>query len=359
MFPKKLGVSDKQIQKEDKAEIALKAIEDNKKVLDNKASALVFGSQYTLKQETNKTPYIDVSLRFLELATLSLEKPSVKDANLMMEISDGLLKGYKEEAELAKKKAAEAQGRAATSDKEKEEAKIAAKIASDNYEKAKKDHLEAEKKLALYTQDLVKLQENEKVLTEKADKAELALKQFARENSGKAAEYDSEHGFWQQFNIFSDIMSLIKKLFTIGIIGCILVVAFKVVEVFFPALSIVSSIFGLVIKTITKLFPAAKSFAGLVGDGVKDALTALVKANHDVLKQLKDAPIEKELLESYPDDKTFTKKETEELLLKLTDKTVDYIEKKLLEHTDSDTRGIISYVKADAGIKNETLVSHL
>lgn len=352
LFDKKPGgASEKQLEKENRAEIALKAIESNKKVLDNKASALVFGSKYTLEQETNKTPRVEVSLRFIELATLTLEKPSVKDANLIMEISDGLVKGYREEAELAKKQAAEAQGRAAISDKEKDEAKIAARIASDLASKARQEHLDAEKKLALFTKDITVLQEREKSLIEKADKAELALKEFARENSGKAEVYDEENSFLNSINPFYDLMKFVKKLFTLSIVCVILFIVFKVVEIFCPALSIVSGIAGMILSVFKKLVPKAFSMVGMVSSSALDALRHVVKSQDDIFKKLKNEPFEQELIQNYPDSYQFNKKEVLDLLNQLTEKTVDSMEIVLSKVTNEESRGVITQIKQE--IKGE------
>ncbi|MEK6881117.1 MAG: hypothetical protein AABY22_15970, partial [Nanoarchaeota archaeon] len=179
------------------------------------------------------------------------------------------------------------------------------------------------------------------------------LEKVNLDNAEKAKIFDSEHGFWQQFNIFSDILGLIKKLFVISMILGAGIILFRVVEIFVPGLSVVSSIFGMIIRCISKLFPAAKLAAGLVSDKVYAAFSHLVKANENIFEKLDKAPLEDELVSSFPDDKIFTKSEVKALLFQLTDKTIELFKAELNKHTDENSKALVRYAKADTGITNE------
>src|SRR4051812_49221641 len=62
-----------------KADIALQKINAQSSEITEKGKAFVFAAGYSNQQETNRTPAIDTSARFITLAQLSFGNPSVKD----------------------------------------------------------------------------------------------------------------------------------------------------------------------------------------------------------------------------------------------------------------------------------------
>ena len=223
--------------------------------------------------------------------------------------------------------------------------------------KADSEGKEARGKLDAFEGEIIKLQKNEEVLTAKYQGQLDKLQKENEENAAKANEWDDDHGFWQQFNIFKDIFGLIKKLFVISVIGGVLFIAFKIIEIFCPALSILSGIGSMVIGVFKKILPAAFKGAGLVSSTVLDALKHVVASNRDFMKTLSDKDIEDELIANYPDSYSFSKKEVKDLLLALTDKTLAELEKELNSKTDEVTKGVITSVKQE--IKGEKPLTSL
>lgn len=333
------------LNKQKQTEKAKSEITAAEKKIEDKGRSFLHAAEYTLNQETNKTPHVLVTGTFLNYATLSLGKPSVSDAKLVEEISDGLVSGYK--AENLKLRLQSSTN------------KIEIDILKSQLKAAESEAKAANSKLNKYTQDVVRLQNNEELLRKKYE-AELGkLEKENLDNAAKAAAWDDDHTLIGSLNPFKDIVSLFKKLFTLSVIGGILFIGFKVLEVFFPALSILSGIGSMCIEIVKKILPGAIKSAGLVGKGVYDALAHVVKSNQEFLAKLEQLPLEDELIEKYPDNYSFSKKEVKELLLSLTDKTVEELKKELQKNTDENSRGIISYVKADNGIKEEKPVTSL
>lgn len=323
----------KQKQSE-KAKLEITAAE---KKIEDKGRAFLHAAEYTLNQETNKTPHVLVTGTFLNYATLSLGKPSINDAKIVEEISDGLVSGYK--AENLKLRL------------ESSTNKIEIDILKSQLKTAESEAKAANSKLDKFTQDVVRLQNNEELLKKKYQNELDKLNEENLENAAKAAAWDDEHGFWEQFNIFKDVFGLIKKLFVISVIGGVLFVAFKTLEVFFPAFSLVSGIFSIMIGIIKKIAPAAIKSAGFVSNTALETVKHLVKSQDTIFKKLKNEDFELDLVKSYPDDYKFNKREVLELLYKLTDVTVDSIESTLKEVTNEKTKGVITLVKQE--IKGE------
>ena len=331
----------KQKQSE-KAKLEITAAE---KKIEDKGRAFLHAAEYTLNQETNKTPHVLVTGTFLNYATLSLGKPSINDAKIVEEISDGLVSGYK--AENLKLRL------------ESSTNKIEIDILKSQLKTAESEAKAANSKLDKFTQDVVRLQNNEELLKKKYQNELDKLNEENLANAAKAAAWDDDNSFINSINPLHDLAKFFKKLFTLTVIGGILFIAFKILEIFFPALSILSGIGGMCIGVVKKILPGAIKSAGLVGKGVYDALAHVVKSNQEFLSKLEQLPLEDELIEKYPDNYNFTKKEVKELLLSLTDKTVEELKKELQKNTDEQSRGIISYVKADKGIKEEKPVTSL
>lgn len=331
----------KQKQSE-KAKLEITAAE---KKIEDKGRAFLHAAEYTLNQETNKTPHVLVTGTFLNYATLSLGKPSINDAKIVEEISDGLISGYK--AENIKLRL------------ESSTNKVEIDILKTQLKAAESEAKAANLKLDKFTQDVVRLQNNEELLKKKYQNELDKLNEENLANAAKAAAWDEDNSFLNSINPLHDLAKFFKKLFTLTVIAGILFIGFKVLEVFFPALSILSGIGGMCIGVVKKILPGAIKSAGLVGKGVYDALAHVVKSNQEFLSKLEQLPLEDELIEKYPDNYNFTKKEVKELLLSLTDKTVEELKKELQKNTDEQSRGIISYVKADKGIKEEKPVMSL
>ena len=338
---KESGVDKDYLAKQAKTEKAKQEIKVNLDKVTDKGKALVHGAGYAINLETNKTPPVQVAGELISHAQLTLGNPSLADSKKIEDIVDGLVQEVK--AENLKLKIQNTTN------------KLELDILKTELKKADSEGKAARQKLNAFEEQITKLQNNEDLLKKKYEGELDKLNKENLDNAEKAKNWDAEHGFWQQFNIFSDIVSLIKKLFTLSIICGVCVVLFKILEIFMPGLNIISSFFGVIVKCISKLFPAAKSAAGLVSSKVYDAFSHLVKANENIFEKLEKAPLEEEIVNLFPDDKMFTKSEVKTLLFQLTDKTIDLFKAELNKHTDENSKALVRYAKADAGITNEKI----
>lgn len=316
------------ITKQNKAE---KAILKNEKLIDNNANdinekgkSFVWGAGYALSHETNITPALDVGTRFIDLAQLTLGNPSFKDSLTIRAIVDDLLSKY--QLDLATKE--------------------------DEISKYKKQILKGEAALAQFSAQVVALEGDRDKLTEKYDLELDKARKVAGENAEKAAKFDSEHGFWQSFNIFSDIFSLMRKLLVLGLIIGALVIIFHILEIFFPGLGVVTYIFSLGGRIVQKFFPRAIDGAGFVTKKVLFGFQQVIKGIQDTRQILSKQNIEDKILEIYPYDKTFNKDEVKKLLIAHTDRIQEILEGKLKEHTDNESRILITQTKTDLGLKS-------
>lgn len=331
----------KQKQSE-KAKLEITAAE---KKIEDKGRAFLHAAEYTLNQETNKTPHVLVTGTFLNYATLSLGKPSINDAKIVEEISDGLISGYK--AENIKLRL------------ESSTNKVEIDILKSQLKAAESEAKAANLKLDKYTQDVVRLQNSEELLKKKYQNELDKLNEENLANAAKAAAWDDDNSLINSLNPLHDLAKFFKKLFTLSIVCGILFIVFKVLEVFFPALNILSALGSMIIGVVKKILPGAIQGAGLVGKSVLNTLSQVVQSNQSFMSTLKNMPIEDELLEKYPEDYIFEKKEVKELLLNLTDKTLAELQKELDKNLNEETRGVVSYVKAASGIKAEKPVTSL
>ena len=225
--------------------------------------------------------------------------------------------------------------------------------------KADSEGKEARGKLDAFEGEIIKLQKNEEVLTTKYQGQLDKLQKENELNAAKANEWNEENSFINSINPLHDLAKFFKKLFTLSVVCGILFIGFKVLETFFPAFQLLSGVFSMIINVIKKIVPKAFETAGMVSSKVYDTLAQVIQSNQSFMKTLKDMPIEDELVEKYPDSYSFTKKEVKELLLSLTEKTLGELQRELDKNTTEHTRGIISYVKADTGIKAEKPVVSL
>lgn len=313
------------IKEQAKVEQIQKQIDKKDNQLEDKGKALVYGAKYTLEQETNKTPTIVVSSRFLDLATLSLGNPSANDARIIKEISDNLLA----------------------------ESKIQLALTKEEADKYKKLHLDGELKFKKLENEIILIQKEKQLKINELELKNEKLEEVNAENAGKAAEYDKEHGFWQQFNIFSDIFSLIKKLFVLSIILGVGFIVFKVLEILFPALNILGVVFGGLGKIVMKFVPGITKTMGLVSSKVYGGFKGLVKATEDALRKIEEVDIESKLIINYPEDYKFTKLEVKNLLEQHSEAIENIIKEELKEHSNDEDRALVTKAKIDLGIKSE------
>lgn len=331
--------------KKEKTDKANSEIHKNEDLIKEKGATLIHGAGYALNLETNKSPEVKVASELISFAQLTLENVSVNEARKIEDIVDGLVKEVR--AENLKLKIQNTTN------------KVEIDILRGQLKLVESEGNAARQKMTAFQNEIIRLQNNEELLKKKYE-AELGkLEKENLDNAAKAAAWDDDHTLISSLNPFKDIVSLFKKLFTLSVIGGILFIGFKVLEVFFPAVSLLSSVFGMIINIIKKILPKSFEFAGLVSSKVYDTLAQVVQANQNFLRDLEKLPLEDELIERYPENYNFTKKEVKELLLLLTDKTVSELRKNLDSTTNEETRGIISYVKADKGIKEEKPVRSL
>jgi hypothetical protein len=130
-----------------------------------------------------------------------------------------------------------------------------------------------------------------------------------------------------------------------GVIIVVLIVGFSVLETFFPVLKLASAPLSLLGKAAIKLAPQTKKFLGLVSDNVMKSLKVTVKGLQNSFDKLKNHPIEQELIQGYPDDHIFTKKEVLSILEEFSLKIESLIKKELEITNDAETRAIVSEVK--------------
>jgi hypothetical protein len=340
----------------------VKAIESalvtNKTLIEDKGRAFVHGGLYVLNQATNQTAEIKVAGRFLELATLSLRQPSMKDARTIEDIADGLLSQYKMEIahseSLRLESEADRMALSATNQVLKLEVNQLRERADQLQTESalyKKQYDKAEKDLSAFAGQIVTLQEEQRNLNKKHALERNQQDAQNTENALKAAKWDAENGFWSQFNIFADITKFFKKLFSLCILGGILFIAFKLLEIFFPAFNILGTIFGGLIRGVQRLVPSAVKSANLVGRSVWEGFKGTVKAIENTRAKLEREDIESDLMENYPDNYQFSKKEVHALLEKMSAKINDILTAELTAQQKEEGYALVQHAKAESGIK--------
>ncbi len=319
-----------------KADIALEAIDSQTSKIQDKGKAFVFAANYSNQQETNRTPAINTSARFLDLAQLTFGNPTVKDATTVKNIVDGLLfeKNFNESI---------LSNRLAISESDISFYKKQSQIYKSKIDKA-------EDSLKSLTSDVINLQ-NEKVVLESKYKIKLeAVEKVNEQNADKAAKYDQENTFLNSINPFHDLAKLLKKLAILGTIGGLVIGAFRIAELFFPGLNIVGGFLGLIGKWIFKFAPKAKKMAGVVSSTVWDAFKVNVKALDSFFVSLSKGEIQGHILESIPNDAKLDKNEVSKLLDLYSDKVEIEIKNQLDKFHDEDSRGIVNLAKSDLGL---------
>ena len=365
-----------------RVDIIQKQVEQKIETIEDKGKAFLHGAKLSIEKVPDEVHQgIPITERFIDLAKLSLGPPSFSDAKKIEEIVNGLFEQAKAEAELAKAEAAKSKA-AELKSKESElkaqaelvktkeqkiellqeakNAKEAAKEQEEISKQAKKESDAAKEKVAQAESQLYQF--GNQIITLESQistldiqhKSELEkLQKINNQNAAKAEQYNKDNSFVSSLNPFKDLFSFFKKLFIWGLIIGVVVLAFNILEIFFPGLKIVSTVFGGFVKLILKLVPKAKNAAGVVSKSVYKSLSHVVKANNDFFYELEQLPIEDKLVENYPEDHQFNKKEVLNLLYQLSENTLTSLKNKLKEYTDEESRSIITYTKADNGVKSE------
>lgn len=314
------------IKDNSKVEAATTAINKNQDKIEDKGKAFVFGAGYANQQETNRTPAIEVSSRFIDLAQLTLGNPSVNDAMVIKEITDGLLLEYK-------LKLAQTESEAKSYKKQIELAEI---------------------KLDNFSKEIVLLQTKEQSLKEKYEKEIKERENKNLENAQKAEKWDAANQWW---NPFTDLARALKKIAVLGLIGGVLVVLFQVGGTALgigPITSAIAGVFGGIIKLLFRFIPMAKKYAGVVGSSVFSALKTTTQVLQTTFNRLKNEDLESELLTPYPSDKLFTKEEVKGLLESHSLKIESLIKTELDKVGNDETRGVIMKTKEEIGLKPKT-----
>ena len=328
---------DKQKKAEEKIIKAEKAIVKKGTEIEDKGKAFVYGANYANRQETNRTTAIDISGRFLDLASLTLGSPNLKDSSIVKGIVDDLLAKAKVDVALANAAAAQ-------SDIEKKKFQKEA-------EYFQKQVLEGERKLQLLEKIVVQLQGQEGLLKVEYEKKLGDAMELAQDNAEKATKYDEEHTFLNAINPFKDIWNGVKKLLGWGVFIGAVTILFSVLETVFPQLRIAGVFFGWFGKIAMKLFPSAKKAAGVVAENVWSGFKNITVAIQHSIDTLRDKPIEDKVLEFVPDDAKLNKIEIKRLLELHTENVIQLIESELKEHHDAESHTLVQYAKAETGIK--------
>jgi len=316
-----------------------KAIAKNETKIEDKGKAFVYGAKYANEQETNRTPAIDISSKFLDLAQISLGNPSLQDSILMRDITDNLLKEVKIKLELEKQRG----------DLTEKELKESNKLIS----AYKKDIESANLQLNKFSNDIILLQKDKEILNNNLNKSLEKLDIVNKENADLAAKWQEENIWYKQLNPFTDLFSFFKKLFGWGIFLGIGFIIFKVLEIFFPALNILGVIFSPIVTCIKKFIPSAIKGASLISSKVYSGFKGLVKATEDALKKIEEMDIESKIIKNYPDDYKFTKTEVKTLLEQHSESIEAIIKEELKEHSTDEDRALVTKAKIDLGIKSE------
>lgn len=309
-----------------RVQTAVQRVEKKQGEIEDKGRSFVFGAKYANEFETNRSPSINLSHDFLDLATMTLGPPSIKDAQTIQEITDSLLNRTQKD--------------------------LASAIA---------DKTKAEKRLQDYVGQVVTLQNESAKLSANYERELANLRKISEVNAVKASQYDAENGFWQSLNPLSDLWKFVKKLFILSLIVGGLIIVFHVLEVFFPGLKIVSTIFGGITRLALKFSPQAKKFAGVVSDSVYKSLKSTVQGLDNVFDKLKNQPIEQSLIQNFPDSHQFNKKEVLNLLEQHSENLEKLIKDELDKLNDNQSRTIVNAIKTKTdtklmGVPGENLI---
>ena len=322
--------------------------------IEDKGTAFVYGAKYSLSFETNKTHAINTSETFLNLATLTLGNPSVSDAKTIREITDNLLNKYKIDLEKAKQGQLNAELKVSQNEDEIKQIKSELKESEKREEAAIKKVELGNKTLTTIEKELILLQKDKELLEGTLNKKIKDLEEVNKENAQMAAQYQVDNSFWAKINPFNSLFDFVKKLFGWGLFLGVVFIVFKVLEIFFPGLNILSVIFGGIGKMVMKIVPGISKAMGLVSVKVSEGFKGLVKATEDSLRKIEQVDIESQIIKNYPDDYKFNKSEVKVLLEQLSEEIEKLIKEELKEHTDNDSRALVSKAKIDLGIKSET-----
>lgn len=332
------------VEKQKKAvqgiELSQKNIVAKTSQIEDKGKAFLYGAKYSLEHETNKTVPVLISEKFLDLSTLSIGQPSLTDAQKIREITDDLLKESDRKIAVANLQLAQTEG-----DKKKFEKEAL------NY---KKQVESGEKQLKLLENSVSLLQGQEKLLKGEYDKKLGEAQKIAEVNATKASQWDEENSLINSLNPFRDLFKFIKKLFVLSLIGGAIFIIFHVLEVFFPALGVVSLIGSTFIKVISKFVPKAISGAGFVSSKIKDSLKAVTTGLQHTIDTLKVNPIEDKILNNLKENDIFDKNDVKKFLETHTENILELIKNEQDEHQDNSIKTEISNIKNEIKFRSST-----
>jgi hypothetical protein len=294
-------------------------VESKNTQIEDKGKSFVYGAKYSNSKETNRTPAIDVSARFLDLAQLTLGNPSIKDAAVVKEITDGLLA----EADYKVKNAEE--------------------------EKAK-----AEFKLSGLIKEVETLQNQKTNLQHQYELAVDKVRSEAEKNAAKARLYDEENSFWNQINPFHDLGKFFKKLVIWGVVLGFIFTAVRILEFVFPQFSILGAIAGGIGKLVFKIVPTATKAAGVVPKQIWDFSKKTVLSIENTLKALEYQDIESDLIKNYPETHKFEKKDVLQLLQLHSEKIEGMLKVELTQKYNEDDQAILNKAKINLGLKQQS-----
>ncbi len=290
-----LTPSKKYHKAEQKVERSEKAIDTAKDERVEKGKAYVYGTRLSLDR-VPKSPESDLSIRLIDLASLTLGPPKLEDARQMREIISGLTQA----------------------------------------EQKLKDQAEAQ--LSEFNASVDLLEAKAETLKKVYDKEVIKLEKISTVNADKADKWDVENSFVNQWNPFRTFWKLCKQLMVLGAIGGVLYFGFIILETFFPQLSIVSAIGGWIGSLVFKLTPKAKTFAGVVSHSVATGFKQTVKAIDDFKGRLSEI---KDPTAIFADNATFTKSHVQSFLEAQKQEIMVLLKAELSEHQDDHSRALV------------------
>lgn len=313
----------KKAKADQKIEAAAKKIEINDNQLEERGKSLVYGAAISIARETNRTPAVEITSKYIGLSQLTLGNPSVKDADIIRGITDDLFFQYN--------------------------LKVAVK--DDEIKEAKAKIAEGERKLAEFTQTIIELENSRDSLNKDYQSKLDAANKVNEKNAELAQKYNEIYGGINWLNPFAGLGHILKRLVFMGLGIGLIVILFKVAEIFYPALNIVGFVFGGIGKAVIKFAPRTKEFMGVVSSKVYDSFKATVKGLEQVKESLKKEDIESSLLAAFPADHLFEKKDVLELLQKHSEQILTIIKNNMDKNHDETTRAVVNYAKSDLGLE--------
>jgi len=312
--------SDKQLASQTKADTTVAKIQKVEDVKQGSGRTFVYGTKLALdkaatdavSQITNVSLSIDIARGMNNNAMLTLGLPSTAEALVITDIVTGLL-------------------------------------STNEVLKAKANALEAQLSHSIAAKE-AEIDKLKSTLETQLDD----VKKIAQANASKADLYNEEHSFWNSINPFYDLWRFLKKLTFLGLTIGALVAAVKLAGIFFPALGpiagIIDSIFGGLVRWVTRVIPGVATKAGLVGTSVLASFKKVVKGVGVTMDTLKKEDIESALLDPFPNDKMFTKLEVRTLLEQHSINIDTLLSDRLAKLTNDEDRVVINKLRSEMGL---------